>query len=204
MRPRAGGGRGTAPPGGCREADRRGGRRAAGARLAPRAWGSLVLLVAGLALGAGCAGVRRPALDPPPGHRTVLGRFDLSRFEVRHGLVEIVRDDGTFTEFVPVSWDRSEFAITLPPGRYLVTRLRAFQDGRTFPNDAVWDLGLTFDVGAEAAVYIGTLRVAPGAGRRLRIDVIDEYDDTVRRLRSRYADIPDAVLRALAGSGLAL
>ena len=172
----------------------------AGDRLpARRARGGLVLLMVVLVgSAAACASVRRPALDPPPGHRAVLGRLDLSRFEVREGLLEIARDDGTFTEFVRADWGRAEFAITLPPGRYLVTRLRAFPDGRKFPNDVVWDVGLAFDVGAEPAVYVGTLRMSPLTGRRLRVEVVDEYDDTVQRLRARYADIPDVVTRALA------
>jgi hypothetical protein len=166
---------------------------------ARRARGGLVLLMAVVVCSAAaCAGMRRPALDPPPGHRAVLGRLDLSRFEVRDGMIEIVRDDGTFTESVRAGWGRAEFAITLPPGRYLVTRLRAFQDGREFPNDVVWDVGLAFDVGAEPAVYIGTVRVNPLTGRRLQVEVVDEYDDTVQRLRARYADIPDVVTRALA------
>jgi hypothetical protein len=158
-----------------------------------------MVLLAVLLAGAGgaCAAARRPALDPPPGHRAVLGRLDLSRFEVDEGSLEIVRDDGTFSESVRAGWSRPDFAIALPPGRYLVTSLRAFADKREFPNEAVWDVGLRFDVGAEPAVYIGTIRVSPLPGRRLRLDVVDEYDETVRVLRARYADIPDAVARGL-------
>jgi hypothetical protein len=173
----------------------RAGRRVRPARRGP---GGAVLLLALLAAtGAACAAARRPALDPPPGHRAVLGRLDLSRFEVGEGALDIVRDDGTFSESVRAGWSRPDFAIALPPGRYLVTSLRAFPDKRRFPNEAVWDVGLRFDVGAEAAVYIGTIRVNSLQGRRLRVDVVDEYDDTVRILRARYADIPDAVARGL-------
>jgi hypothetical protein len=171
-------------------------RRVLPARRQPR--GAVLLLVLLAAASAACAAARRPPLDPPPGHRAVLGRLDLSRFEVGEGTLEFVRDDGTFTESVRAGWSRPDFAITLPPGRYRVTHLRAFADKRRTPNESVWDVGLSFDVGVDPAVYIGTIRVGPLDGRRLRVDVVDDYDATVRILRARYADIPDAVARELA------
>ncbi|MGH7321540.1 MAG: hypothetical protein ACRELA_18220 [Candidatus Rokuibacteriota bacterium] len=145
----------------------------------------------------GCAGLLRPPLDVPPGQRIVVGRLDLSAFEVGEGLLEIVREDGTFYETVRAGLSQRDFVMALPPGAYRVVRLRAFRDGRKFPNDPIWDLRLAFDVGPEPAIYIGTLRLRSHLGHRLDTQVLDEYDDTLRVLRARHPDLPDAVGRSL-------
>lgn len=160
----------------------------------PWALGLLALALGALA---GCAAVRRPALDPPPGHHVVVGRLDLSRFEVPEGILEIVREDGTFEEAVRAGELRREFALTLPPGRYRVLRLRAFRDGRVVPTQAVWDLEATFEVGGAPAVYVGTLEVTAAPGSRPRLRVLDQYADTLGVLRGQYADLPAAVARQL-------
>lgn len=156
--------------------------------------GLLALVLGGLA---GCAAVHRPVLDPAPGHHVVLGRLDLSRFEVPEGILEIVREDGTFEEAVRAGELRREFALTLPPGRYRVVRLRAFRDGRAVPTQAVWDLEATFEVGGAPAVYVGTLEVTAAPGSRPRLRVLDQYADTLGVLRGQYADLPAAVARRL-------
>ncbi len=145
----------------------------------------------------GCAGLLRPPLDVPPGQRVVLGRLDLSAFDVGEGLLEIIREDGTFHETVRAGLSHRDFVVALPPGAYRVVRLRAFRDGRKFPNDPIWDLRLAFDVGPEPAIYIGTLRLRSHLGHRLDTQVLDEYDDTLRVLRARHPDLPDVVGRSL-------
>lgn len=158
-------------------------------------------LVAGLflaGLGAtGCGALRPAPLDLAPGQRVVLGRVDLSGFEAQEGLLEIVRDDRTFEYALPVGRAPREFAIGLPPGRYRLTRLRAGKDRQGTPNQVVWDLvPLTFEVGADPAVYIGTLRFASTFGG-VQVSVVDELEDTLRVLRVWYSDLPATVARAL-------
>lgn len=160
-------------------------------------YAGVFILAVWVLVAAGCAAVLRPSLDVPPGHRAVLGGLDLSRFPVTEGILEIVREGGGFDEAVRVGLGSRAFAISLPPGFYRVIRLRAFRDGHRFPNDAVWDVGLRFEVGREPAVYIGTIEVLGGWERRLRFRVLDEYDATVGVLRARYADIPEVVARSL-------
>jgi hypothetical protein len=66
------------------------------------------------------------------------------------------------------------------------------------PNQVVWDLSpVDFEVGAEPAIYIGTLRFNLAFGR-LRIVVVDEFDDTLRVVRRWHPDLPDPVVRSLA------
>lgn len=154
---------------------------------------ALVLLVV-----AGCGAFRPQPLDLAPGQRIVLGSIDLSGFEVTEGIVDIVRDDQTFGQQVRTGLGAREFAIALPPGRYRVAQLRAGQDSRAVPNQVVWNLGLTFQVVDEGpAVYVGTLRIDGSFAGRLRLRVVDELDDTLRILRSRYSNLPDRATRAL-------
>jgi hypothetical protein len=146
----------------------------------------------------GACGVFQPQpLDLAPGQRVVLGRIDLSGFEVSEGIVEFVREDQTFGQEIRTGHGAREFAVGLPPGRYRVARLRAAKESIGTPNQVVWPLGLTFEVGGDAAVYVGTLRVNGAFGRDLRFVVVDELEDTLRVLRTRYANLPDAPVRAL-------
>jgi hypothetical protein len=155
------------------------------------------LLVLWLAA-AGC-GLMRPApLDVPPGQRVVLGRVDLTATDIPEGFIEIVRDDGTFDYALPISRGTSDFAILLPPGRYRIARLRGGKDGPTVPNQVVWDVNpVTFEVGAEPAVYIGTLRFNLAFGR-FRVVVVDEFDQTLQVVRRWHPDLPAPVVRSLA------
>jgi hypothetical protein len=157
------------------------------------------LLVLWLAA-AGC-GLARPApLDVPPGQRVVLGRVDMTATDIPEGFVEVVRDDRTFDYSLPVTRGTSDFAISLPPGRYRIARLRGGKDGRTVPNQMVWDVSpVTFEVGAEPAIYIGTLRFHQSPGR-FRVTVIDELDQTLRVIRRWHPDLPAPVVRSLASA----
>ncbi len=148
---------------------------------------------------AGC-GLARPApLDVPPGQRVVVGRVDLNATDIPEGFIEMARDDGTFDYPLAISRGTSDFAIMLPPGRYRVTRLRGGKDGSTMSNQMVWDVSpVTFEVGAEPAVYIGTLRFRLSVGR-FRVQVLDELDDTLRIVRRWHPDLP-VVVRGLASA----
>ena len=155
------------------------------------------LFLAGLAAAA-CGALRPAPLDLAPGQRVVLGRVDLSGFEAKEGLLEIVREDRAFEYALPVGRTAPEFAIGLPPGRYRLVRLRAGKDRASTPTQVVWDLGpLTFEVGADPAVYIGTLRFASTFGRVVQVSVVDELEDTLRVLRVWYSNLPATVARAL-------
>jgi hypothetical protein len=168
------------------EAQRVGRRRSAAA-----------LLVLWLAA-AGCALTRPAPLEVPPGQRMVLGRVDLTATDIPEGYIEIVRDDRTFDYALPISRGTSDFAIALPPGRYSIARLRGGKDGPRVPNQVVWDVTpVTFEVGAEPAIYIGTLRFTPSLGR-FRVVVVDEFDDTLRVVRRWHPDLPTPVVRSLA------
>jgi hypothetical protein len=168
------------------------------ARRVSRRRPAALILVLGLAA-AGC-GLARPApLDVPPGQRVVVGRVDLNTNEIPEGIVEMARDDGTFDYPLAITRGTTDFAITLPPGRYRVARLRGGKDGPQVPNQVVWDVSpVTFEVGAEPAVYIGTLRFRPSQGR-FRVLVVDELDATLRVVRRWHPDLP-AVVRSLASA----
>ena len=146
---------------------------------------------------AGCGAFEPKPLDLGPGQHVVLGRIDLAGFEVTEGIVDIVREDQTFSQEVRTGFGAREFAVALPPGRYRVARLRGGKDTLGTPNQVVWELGLAFEVGAEPATYVGTLRIGGSFGRTLRLTVVDELEDTLRVLRTQYSNLPDTAVRAL-------
>jgi hypothetical protein len=154
------------------------------------------LLIAALAA-FGCAALGPVPFDVAPGQRAVLGRVDLGGFEVPEGVLEIVKEDRSFDYALPIRLGQRDFAISLPPGRYRVLGLRATKDRDSTPNDNVWPLRLTFEVGPEPAVYIGTLRLASRFGRDVRVSIVDEYDDTVRVLSRFYTGLPEPVAHRL-------
>ncbi len=157
-------------------------------------------LLAAVAL-AGCAAFGPQPLDLAPGQHMVLGRIDLTGFEVTEAIVDIVRRDGTFSQEVRTGLGASEFAVALPRGRYLITRLRGGPDRLGTPNVVVWPLNAAFEVGDDAAVYVGTLQIDGNFARQLRLTVRDEMDATLRVLRGRYSNVPAAVTRALMTAG---
>jgi hypothetical protein len=154
-------------------------------------------LVVALLLAGGCGVLGPRPLDVPSGHHAVLRRLDLSGLGVPEGTIELVKEDRSYEDLIHVGPGQREFAVTLPAGRYLVTRLRAFPDQHRFTNQPVWDLRLTLEVGSAPAVYVGTLRVWRRSEQDLRVEVVDEYDDTLRVLRRHYADLPATVARSL-------
>lgn len=155
------------------------------------------LVVAGI-ISAGCTMLASRPLELAPGHRVVVGRVELSGVEGAEGLLEVVREDRAYQASLPIDRSLAEFAVGLPPGRYRVTRLRAWKDARAMPSQVVWDLPpLAFVVGHDPAVYIGTLRVDSSFGR-VRVSVVDEQAATLRVLRARYPNVPATVARSLA------
>jgi hypothetical protein len=159
--------------------------------------GRFALLVLWLTT-AGC-GLARPApLDVPPGQRVVVGRVDFAATDIAQGFLEVLREDRTFESALPVVRGTSDFAITLPPGRYRIARMRGAKDGPTVPNQMVWDLKpLVFEVGEDPAIYIGTLRFSLAFGQ-LRVFVVDEFDETLQVVRRWHPDLPAPVVRSLA------
>jgi hypothetical protein len=158
--------------------------------------------VAGLALTlfllGGCALGSPARLDVPFGQRAVLGRVDLSRFEVTDALLEVVREDGTFGTGLYAGPGDGVFVLVLPPGRYRIPRVRAVQDRASVPTETVWDVAVSFEVGPEPAVYIGTLQLVSRWGRAPAVSVVDEFARTVPAARARYRDLPEPVARRLA------
>jgi hypothetical protein len=149
-----------------------------------------------LAVGA-CATFRREPLDVPPGHQLVMGEVSLSGFGEPRVVIDIAREDGTFRHELAVDAARTPFVITLPPGRYQVTRLRLNESGRTYTDETGYPIRVEFEV-RDAAVYVGTLRLERivFAGQ-MRVLVQDEYDRTVPALRGRYPELPPVVVRGL-------
>lgn len=163
----------------------------------PRGGTLLALALLSLTM-AGCALVRPGPLEVPPGYRVVLGRIDLSRFEAKEAFLEIVRDDGGIWLDLRVGEGQQDFAITLPPGRYRISRVRLVEDRQTSRNHTILYLQVTFEVGPEPAVYVGTLRLRSAlGGQRLDVDVADDYDRAVPVLRARQPGIPETVARSL-------
>jgi hypothetical protein len=157
----------------------------------------LAVVAMGALVAAGCAAFRRAPLDVPPGHRLVLGQVSMVGFGEPHVALDIVREDGTYQHELPVDATRSQFVITLPPGRYQVTRLRMNDSGRTFPDEMAFRLAVEFEV-RDPAVYVGTLQIERIVFmRQLRVTVQDEYERTVPALRARYPELPPMIMRAL-------
>jgi hypothetical protein len=158
----------------------------------------LAALALGLAVAPGCGIARRAPLDVPPGHRLVLGEIALAGFSEPRWALDIAREDGSFRHELPVDFSRSPFVITLPPGRYLVTRLRVNDIGRNFPDEVTFPLRASFEVADAAAVYVGRLEIERVAfARQLRLTVRDDYERAVPEFRARYPDLPPTIARAL-------
>jgi hypothetical protein len=151
----------------------------------------LLLLVAGCGLG------RPVPLDLLPGHRAVLARFEVTGFDASSVVLAVVREDGTYGVEVPVSPGGTDVALSLPPGSFVIPRLRVVQDRQSVSNVPIRYLAVAFSVGPAPATYIGTLRIRGWFGEAVRLEVRDDYDRTVPVLRARYADIPETVERAL-------
>jgi len=172
---------------------RLGGSPAAG--LGQRRW--FVALILGAAVAAGCAAFGRAPLDVPPGHQAVLGEVFIGGFSESSVVLDIAREDGSYRLELPVDGGRSQFVITLPPGRYRISRLRINESRRAFPEEIWFQVGVEFEVGGTA-VYVGTLRIEHAVfGRQLRIAVRDDYERTVPAMRARYPELPPVVARAL-------
>ena len=164
------------------------------APVGPGQW--VVALGLGLVVLAGCSVFRREPLDVPPGHQVVLGEVAIAGFSEPQVVLDIVREDGTYRTELPVGAPRTEFVITLPRGRYQITRLRINESGRAFPEETWFRVGATFDV-EEAAVYVGTLTIERVVfARQARVAVRDEYERSVPTLRLRYPELPSVIARA--------
>jgi hypothetical protein len=140
----------------------------------------------------------RPAeLEVLSGQRVVLGKVDVALQDASEIIVDVVQLDGGWAVQFYVGRGPSEFALALPPGRYLIPSIRIAEQRFTLPQEPTRPISVTFDVGDEPAVYIGTLRLVTTAGTHVRAVVIDEYAPTVAALRRLYSNIPTAVSRAL-------
>jgi hypothetical protein len=159
--------------------------------------GRIALLAAALAA---CAALAQP-VDVAPGQRLVVGRIDLSGLEETEGIVDVVRQDGAFSRELAIGPGTAEFALGMPPGHYRIITFRGAKSGRTLSDQFIRYLNVSFDVGDDPAVYIGTLRVTSGFGPKAQVTVIDEMERTLRVLRSRYSDLPAAPARALMTPG---
>ncbi len=144
----------------------------------------------------GCALFRPTPLEVPPGHGVVVGRVELVGFPVADAALDILKDDGTFSDVVLAGVGHRDFALVLPRGRYRITQLRVMRDVGE-GDQATWPLRLTFEVGTEPAAYIGTLRLSATFGQAIRVSVADEYEDTLRAVRALYTGLPEPVARRL-------
>jgi hypothetical protein len=157
------------------------------------------LALALLVVGCGLAGPQR--LELLPGHRVVLGRIETVGLDFDEVRVEVVREDRTYgTEIVLDHAVTLDFAIGLPPGRYRIDQIQV-QHERSGTNEPFRRVRVAFEVGDAPASYLGTLRLRGEMGSRVQAEVIDDYAQTVARLRRQYLDIPAAVTRALMVAG---
>jgi hypothetical protein len=128
----------------------------------------------------------------------ILGEVALSGFTDPQVVLEIVREDGAYRHDLPVDAARAPFVVTLPRGRYQVTRLRLNESGRPFPEETTFPLQVAFEVGDAAAAYVGRLRIERVAfARQLRVTVQDDYERAVPAFRARHPDLPPVVARVL-------
>ena len=173
------------------------GHHAAARRSADRTRGGLRTAGVVAVLLAGCAMLRPAELEVLSGQHVVLGKVDVAQLDASVIIVDVVRVDGGFALQFYVGRGPAEFALALPPGRYLIPSIRIAEQRITLPDQPTRPISVTFDVGDEPAVYIGTLRLATTVGTRVDAAVIDEYAPTVAALRRLYSNIPTAVSRAL-------
>jgi hypothetical protein len=156
----------------------------------------VALVLAAAALGAGaCAGLGR--LDLPPGHQAVVGRIDLSGFDRREAILPLVREDRAYVWELRVGPGSADFVIGLPPGRYRVTELRVADDLRTLADQPFRQMSLELEVGRQP-VYVGTVRLASRFGGVVTVEVVDDYEATLGRVRARHRDLAGPVARVLA------
>jgi hypothetical protein len=146
---------------------------------------------------AGCGVLRPRPLDVTVTERVVLGKVDITLLQNDEILVDLAREDGAYPQQLYVGRGPHEFALALPPGRYVIGSIRLLSQRWALVDDPVRFLRVTFDVGDDPAVYVGTLRVAQGLGSRLEARVVDEYAATVAVLRGFYSNIPATIARAL-------
>jgi hypothetical protein len=158
--------------------------------------GLMAASIVGL-LAAGCAMLRPAELEVLAGQHVVLGRVDVAFLDASEIIVDVVRVDGGYALQFYVGRGPSEFALALPPGRYLIPSIRIADQRFTLPQEPTRPISVTFDVGDEPAVYIGTLRLVTAVGTRVETVVLDEYAPTVAALRRLYSNIPTGVARAL-------
>ena len=95
--------------------------------------GAVVVALLRWRLAADGCGVLRAAARRAPGPPPVLGEVSIPGFGEPRVVLDIAREDGTFRHELPVDAAQSPFVITLPPGRYLITRLRLNEIGRPIP-----------------------------------------------------------------------
>jgi hypothetical protein len=144
---------------------------------------------------------REAPLDVPPGQQAVMGEVFISGFSMPHVVLDIAREDGSYQHELPVDAIRSPFVITLPPGRYQITRLRINDGGQMFPDEAWFRIGVAFDVG-NTAVYVGTLLLERVVfARQLRVMVEDDYERALPAMRARYPELPAVIVRAIMRPG---
>jgi hypothetical protein len=157
---------------------------------------ALAVVLLSVAAG-GCTVFRREPFEVPSGHRAVMGDIAIAGFTPPHVVLEIVRDDGSYQHELPVDAIRGPFLITLPPGRYLINRLRINETGPSFPAEPWFRVGVEFTVG-ESAVYVGTLQLERIAfARQVRVEIQDEYDRAVPAMRAEHPELPAVVTRAI-------
>lgn len=157
----------------------------------------VVALSLGALIATGCAALRGEPLEVPPGQQAVLGEVLIAGFSPPSVVLDIVREDGSYQAELPVDASRRDFVITLPRGRYQVTRLRINDSGRTLRDESWFRIGTTFEVG-NTAVYVGTLELERVVfARQLRVMVKDEYERTLPAMRARYPELPHVIVRAI-------
>jgi hypothetical protein len=157
------------------------------------------LILALIVVGCGLAGPQ--PVELLPGQRMTLGRIELVGLDFDEVRVGIVREDRSYgAEIVLDHMVALDFAIGLPPGRYRIDQIQV-QHERSGTNEPFRRVRVAFEVGDAPATYLGTLRLRGEMGPRVQAEVIDDYTNTVARLRTQIRDIPATVARALMVAG---
>lgn len=160
-------------------------------------WAGLAVII----LLAGCGALRPRPLDVIATERIVLGKVNIDQLSNNEVLVDLAREDGEFSQQIYIGFGPHEFALALAPGRYRIGSIRLNGQRWAMADDPVRYLHVTFDVGDDPAVYVGTLQLLSAVGTRTEARVVDEFDATVRALRRLYTNIPSVVARSLMRAG---
>ncbi|MFM8551050.1 MAG: hypothetical protein ACKOCD_01855 [Nitrospiraceae bacterium] len=168
--------------------------------------GTLGLLATGWVLVSGCAafelekeyaGAQAPIVFGRA--TTVLTAQSGRRYQPKVRFFELVRTDTGQRYRVDLQSADKQFALELPTGQYNLRRVQVSEG----PFLSMADLDITFDVGTDPMVYVGTWRFgidSPRYDRRVLVSVIQDEESRAEAAEPVLTRYPDLVGRSVATS----